>query len=174
MVNAESFVILGQSLVTQGNLDKALDKFKIAIKLQSSNPAALKGIVDVLSRSERFSELEEFLALRLKSGDSSDFILMKLAVTRFNMQHPEEAIKLLDKCKHQAGHDWHVHKLKAHLALQQVESALPHGLELLVPILERINRNPEYRDLPLYAKIGKYVHNLIRYDLRYAYKLPSV
>ena len=132
MVNAESFVILGQSLVTQGNLDKALEKFKIAVKLQSSNPAALKGIVDVLSRSERFSELEEFLALRLKSGDSSDFILMKLAVTYFNMKHPEEAIKFLDKCKHQAGHDWHVHKLKAHLALQQVESALPHGLELLV------------------------------------------
>jgi len=132
MVNAESFVILGQSLVTQGNLDQALDKFNVALKIQPSNPAAFRGVVDVLSKRERYPELEKFLSARLQDGDRSDFILMKLATTHFNMKQAGEAIKLLDQCKHQAGHDWHVNKLKAHLALQQVESALPHGHELLV------------------------------------------
>ncbi len=45
---------------------------------------------------------------------------------------------------------------------------------LLAPILDRIKRDIRYRDLPLYAKIGKYVHELIRYDASYTGKLPKI
>ncbi len=45
---------------------------------------------------------------------------------------------------------------------------------LLSPILEQIKQNPAYNDLPLYAKIGRFVHKFIKYDLRYTGKLPNV
>ncbi|MBP7710531.1 MAG: hypothetical protein KA100_05630 [Rickettsiales bacterium] len=49
-----------------------------------------------------------------------------------------------------------------------------NDLALLTPTLERIKRDSKYGNVPLYAKIGKYVHNLIRYDERYIGKLPSI
>lgn len=45
---------------------------------------------------------------------------------------------------------------------------------LLLPILEQIKQNSEYRDLPLYAKIGRFVHKFIKYDIGYTGKLPNV
>lgn len=45
---------------------------------------------------------------------------------------------------------------------------------LLSPILEKIKRDEKYRDLPLYAKIGKFVHEFLKYDISYTGKLPKV
>lgn len=45
---------------------------------------------------------------------------------------------------------------------------------LLSPILERIKQDAKYRELPLHAKIGKFVHDFIRYDANYTGKLPSI
>lgn len=45
---------------------------------------------------------------------------------------------------------------------------------LLTSILEQIKQNPEYVNLPLYVKIGKFVHNFIKYDDSYVGKLPTV
>lgn len=45
---------------------------------------------------------------------------------------------------------------------------------LLAPILEQIRKNPKYQNLPLYAQIGKFVHEFIKYDVTYADKLPPV
>jgi transglutaminase-like putative cysteine protease len=50
----------------------------------------------------------------------------------------------------------------------------PNDLALLTPILENIKRDSKYGDIALYAKIGKYVHDLIRYDESYIGKLPSI
>lgn len=55
-----------------------------------------------------------------------------------------------------------------YLNFTQEESAL------LSPILEQIKQNPQYRDLPLYAKIGKFVHEFIKYDESYVGKLPTI
>ena len=45
---------------------------------------------------------------------------------------------------------------------------------LLVPMLERIKQDPANNKLPLYAKIGKFTHQYIRYDLNYLGKLPNL
>lgn len=45
---------------------------------------------------------------------------------------------------------------------------------LLTPILEKIKQDPKYKNFPLYVKIGKYVHDFIKYDESYAGKLPDV
>ncbi len=45
---------------------------------------------------------------------------------------------------------------------------------LLTPILEKIKRDPKYRDLPLYAKIGRFVHEFLKYDIGYVGRLPKV
>lgn len=50
----------------------------------------------------------------------------------------------------------------------------PEDSALLTPILEKIKRDPKYNNLPLYAKIGKFVHDFIRYDLSYVDRLPKV
>jgi hypothetical protein len=46
--------------------------------------------------------------------------------------------------------------------------------DLLTPILNHIKQNPQYKNLPLYAKIGKFVHEYIQYDVRYTNKLPKI
>jgi hypothetical protein len=50
----------------------------------------------------------------------------------------------------------------------------PDEAALLTPILEKIKRDPKYRDLPLYAKIGRFVHEFLKYDLSYVGRLPKV
>ncbi len=45
---------------------------------------------------------------------------------------------------------------------------------LLEQTVERIKRDVKYGDIPLYAKIGKYVHDFIHYDESYIGKLPNV
>jgi hypothetical protein len=45
---------------------------------------------------------------------------------------------------------------------------------LLSNLLEDIHRNPRYQALPLYAKIGQFVHEFIKYDISYVGKLPKV
>ncbi len=45
---------------------------------------------------------------------------------------------------------------------------------LLSSTLENIKKNPQYSDLPLYAKIGKFTHEFIKYDASYVGKLPPV
>ncbi len=46
--------------------------------------------------------------------------------------------------------------------------------DLLKPVLNQIKQNPQYRNLPLYAKIGEFVHQYIKYDSRYTNKLPKI
>lgn len=46
--------------------------------------------------------------------------------------------------------------------------------ELLAPILDLIKQNPKFKNLPLYAKIGRFVYEYIKYDLRYTNKLPKI
>lgn len=46
--------------------------------------------------------------------------------------------------------------------------------ELLSPLLRKIKRNPKYSGIPLYARIGRFVHEFIRYDIRYVGRLPSI
>ncbi len=45
---------------------------------------------------------------------------------------------------------------------------------LLNPILQRIKSDPRYGNIPLYAKIGKFVNSYLRYDIRYLGKLPNL
>lgn len=45
---------------------------------------------------------------------------------------------------------------------------------LLSPILQKIKSDPRYGNIPLYAKIGKFVHEFLEYDLRYLGKLPKL
>ena len=45
---------------------------------------------------------------------------------------------------------------------------------LLSDILEKIKRSRDYEDLPLYAKIGKFVHDYIKYDANYVGRLPQL
>ncbi len=45
---------------------------------------------------------------------------------------------------------------------------------LLAQTLERIKRDTKYSNIPLYAKIGKYVHEFISYDESYIGKLPTI
>jgi hypothetical protein len=45
---------------------------------------------------------------------------------------------------------------------------------LLAPMLERIKQDPTNNNLPFYAKIGKFAHQYIRYDLNYLGKLPNL
>jgi hypothetical protein len=46
--------------------------------------------------------------------------------------------------------------------------------QLLLPILQQIIVDEKYENLPLYAKIGRYVHDYITYDISYFSKLLSV
>jgi transglutaminase/protease-like cytokinesis protein 3 len=46
--------------------------------------------------------------------------------------------------------------------------------ELLTNILNQIKQTSKYRGLPLYAKIGNFVHDYIKYDRNYIGKTPSV
>lgn len=43
--------------------------------------------------------------------------------------------------------------------------------DLLFPLLQQIKINPKYQNLPLYAKIGRFVNEFIKYDLRYVGKM---
>ncbi len=45
---------------------------------------------------------------------------------------------------------------------------------LLVPILQQIIDDPNYDNIPLYAKIGQFVHRFIKYDLAYINKLEDL
>lgn len=47
-------------------------------------------------------------------------------------------------------------------------------LTILTPILEQIIRDPKYQRLPLYAKIGTFVHDFIKYDSRYVGRLSGI
>jgi hypothetical protein len=55
-----------------------------------------------------------------------------------------------------------------YLGYNQYESSL------LKPLLSEISKSPKYQKLPLYAKIGKFVHDFIEYDLSYVGKLPNL
>jgi len=47
--------------------------------------------------------------------------------------------------------------------------------KLLTPVLASIKQNPDYDDnFPLYVKIGKFVHDFIKYDISYVGKLPEI
>ena len=50
----------------------------------------------------------------------------------------------------------------------------PNEEILLKPILQQIMTNPEYDFIPLHAKIVKYVHKTLKYDLNYFGKLLTV
>jgi transglutaminase-like putative cysteine protease len=53
-------------------------------------------------------------------------------------------------------------------------SVTPEDKILLTPLLERIKTDPKYSELPLYAKIGQYVHDYIKYDKSYMGRLPKI
>lgn len=50
----------------------------------------------------------------------------------------------------------------------------PYKRALLTPILNKIKRDPELRGLPIYAKIGQYVHDFIQYDITYVGRLLTL
>jgi hypothetical protein len=50
----------------------------------------------------------------------------------------------------------------------------PDEWSLLSQKLEEIKHDPKYQGLPLYAKIGKFVHEYIKYDISYSGKLPEI
>lgn len=45
---------------------------------------------------------------------------------------------------------------------------------LLSTMLQQIKSDPRYGNIPLYAKIGKFVNEYLHYDIRYLGKLPSL
>lgn len=53
-------------------------------------------------------------------------------------------------------------------------SITPENMTAVAPILVQIKNDTKYASLPLYARIGKYVHEFIKYDLTYVGKLPSI
>ncbi len=46
--------------------------------------------------------------------------------------------------------------------------------QLMENILKQIKNNPQYQNLPLYAKIGSFVHNYIKYEKSYVGKLLDI
>jgi len=46
--------------------------------------------------------------------------------------------------------------------------------DLLKPVLNQIKQNPQYKNLPLYAQIGEFVNQYIKYDIQYTNKLPKL
>ena len=64
--------------------------------------------------------------------------------------------------------------LKPIFEMQQYLDNQPGELDLLLPIVEKIKADPQYQNLPLYAKIGKFVHSYLQYDASYFGKLLTV
>ena len=64
--------------------------------------------------------------------------------------------------------------LKPIFDMQQYLNNSPGELDLLMPIVEKIKIDPKYQNLPLYAKIGKFVHSYLQYDVSYFGQLLSV
>lgn len=131
MDSAEPYVVLGRTGLAEGKLDDAIEKFKIALKLQPNNIAAEHGILDALNRTGSLEEVEAFIEKRGQLGDLRDDLRIKLAHTKTRLGKASEAIKVLDACKHKAGHDWHVQCLKARIDLQDLAEAREHGREVL-------------------------------------------
>lgn len=46
--------------------------------------------------------------------------------------------------------------------------------KLLLPLLQQIQIDPKYGNIPLYAKIGEFVNKFITYDINYVGKLPKL
>jgi Flp pilus assembly protein TadD len=131
MDSAEPYIVLGQSNLSEGNVEHALDKFNIALKIQPNNIAAERGILDALSRKGRLEDVEAFIEERSRNANLRDELLIKLAHVKTQLKKPAEAVQLLDRCKHQAGHDWHVQAMKAKIELKNLEAARVHGHEVL-------------------------------------------
>ena len=66
------------------------------------------------------------------------------------------------------------HSLKPIFEMQKYLDNQPDELSLLLPIIEKIKLDPTYKNLPLYAKIGKFVHSYLQYDASYFGKLLTV
>ena len=64
--------------------------------------------------------------------------------------------------------------LKSSFDSQKYLKISPEELALLIPIVENIKNNPKYQNLPLYAKIGKFVYEYLQYDASYFGKLLTV
>jgi len=129
--SAEPYVVLGQSSLASGQTDAALEKFKVALKLQPDNPAAERGILDALNQSGQLERVESFIEERLRQPAVRDELFIKLAHVKTRLGKPDEAVIALDKCKHQAGHDWHVQAMKAKIDLKRFDEARTHGQEVL-------------------------------------------
>lgn len=64
--------------------------------------------------------------------------------------------------------------LKSSFDSQKYLKISSEDLDLLMPIVENIKNNPKYQNLPLYAKIGKFVYEYLQYDASYFGKLLTV
>jgi hypothetical protein len=66
------------------------------------------------------------------------------------------------------------YSLKPIFEMQEYLNNQPEEIALLLPIIEKIKIDPKYQNLPLYAKIGKFVHSYLQYDASYFGKLLTV
>jgi tetratricopeptide (TPR) repeat protein len=131
MDSAEPYIVLGQTSLADGNIEAALEKFKIALKLQPNNVAAELGILQVFNRDGRLQDAEQFIELRIGQVNARDELLIKLAHIKIQLKKAEDAVSLLERCKHKAGHDWHVQCMKAKIELKRYDEARIHGREVL-------------------------------------------
>ena len=132
MDNAEPYIVLGQNSLADGDIKGALEKFDVALKIQPGNLAAERGIIDALSRAGRPQDIESFIEERERQGSVRDELLIKLAQVKTQLSKPSDAVQILGRCKHQAGHDWHVQAMKAKIELKDFDAARVHGQEILV------------------------------------------
>ena len=66
------------------------------------------------------------------------------------------------------------HRIPINRNPQDYLNLTSQNADLLTPILQQIYQNPKYKNLPLYAKIGQFVYEFIKYDRAYIGKLPSL
>ncbi len=138
------------------NSDKALGKLAVSLpsyfKISDQKVENLVALADVMPVKQTWSKT-------IEGGQVMDFELQKNQLT------------IETRARISTG------KMNRSMIVRNVNDYLavdPNDLALLLPIVERIKQNWKYNNLPLYAKIGRFVNEFIRYDASYLGKLPPL
>jgi len=89
----------------------------------------------------------------------------------FDFKTTASEILIEDKARITTGKNYRVRSLRNPDAYKRISA---EDKALMEPILEKIKQDTKYKNLPLYARIGKYVNEYIKYDESYVGKLPTL
>ncbi len=133
--------------------DKPLGKFSIKLPLYFQN---------YRQKTENYRIAPSIMAVNQKTENNTNIL-------DFNTNLSEVIIE--NKAKIYTGK---ASRLNAMLNPDDYKFIAAKEIVMLTPILEKIKQDQKYKNFPLYAKIGKFVNEFIRYDVSYIDKLPSV